>query len=89
MTMYGANPEQLAALGRTLQQQMAAIDSVTTTVASVLQGTSWVGPARDRFEGDWTGSFKAALQRLTEAFDRAGQDCIRRSQELEQVMGAR
>lgn len=89
MTMYGANPEQLAALGRTLKQQMAAIDAVSTAVTSVLQGTTWVGPARDRFEGDWNASFRGALNRLNEAFDAAGTDCVARSQELERVMGAR
>jgi hypothetical protein len=89
MTMYGANPEQLATLGRTLKQQIAAIDAVSSTVASVLQGTAWVGPARDRFEQEWSSSFRGALARLNEAFDTAGTDCIARSQELERVMGAR
>ena len=33
--MYGANPEQLASLGRTLKQQMSSIDAVMSTVTSV------------------------------------------------------
>lgn len=89
MTMYGANPEQLSALGRSLKQQVAAIDAVATAVASALQGTTWVGPSRDRFEREWNTSFKGALHRLNEAFDAAGADCVARAQELERVMGAR
>jgi hypothetical protein len=89
MTMYGANPEQLAALGRSLKQQMSAIDAVSGAVAAALQGTTWVGPARDRFEGEWSSTFRGALGRLSEAFDAAGNDCVARSQDLERVMGAR
>ena len=69
MSMYGANPEQLAALGRSLKQQIQEIDRVMHTVGSALSGTTWVGPARDRFENDWNSTFRTALQRLNNAFD--------------------
>jgi hypothetical protein len=85
--MYGANPEQLDQLGATLKRQMAQIDAVMTTVMSSLRGTTWVGPARDRFEHDWNTSFRTALGRLNQAFEAAGQDCVVRSQELRRVMG--
>jgi uncharacterized protein YukE len=87
--MYGANPEQLASLGRTLKQQMSSIDAVMSTVTSVLGGTTWSGPARDQFEADWNQSFRTALNRLNQAFDAAGSDCIARSTDLMRVMGAR
>jgi uncharacterized protein YukE len=88
MSMYGANPEQLANLGHTLTRQIATIDQVVAQVDSVLAGTTWQGPARQRFEGEWNGSFKQALARLDEAFGIAGRDCVARSQELQRVMGA-
>jgi hypothetical protein len=89
MTMYGANPEQLASLGRSLQHQMATIDGVVSAVSGALHGTTWVGPARDQFEHDWNSSFRTALQRLNQAFDAAGRDCIARSADLQRVMGNR
>ncbi len=89
MSMFGANPEQLAALGRQLQRQIDNIDAITSTVTSALGGTSWVGPARDQFEQEWSGTFRTALARLGEAFDAAGRDCVQRSMELQRVMGAR
>jgi uncharacterized protein YukE len=89
MTMFGANPEQLAALGRNLQRQEDSINSVLTTVSSTLAGTSWTGPARDQFESDWNTTFRTALTRLNEAFEAAGKDCINRSDDLQRVMGAR
>ena len=85
--MYGANPEQLAALGRSLKAQMTAIDGVISTVASALGGTTWEGPARTQFESDWNTVFRATLNRLDEAFDKAGTDCINRSNSLQQLMG--
>ena len=89
MTMYGANPEQLANLGATLRNQIQGITAVMTTVKGALNGTMWSGPAKDQFEHDWDTSFKVALDRLNTAFDAAGRDCISRSQDLQRVMGAR
>ncbi len=89
MTMYGANPEQLASRGRTLRPQITTIEGVMSTVSSMMAGTTWVGPARDRFENDWNTSFRAALGKLNQAFDAAGGDCIARSNDLMRVMGVR
>jgi uncharacterized protein YukE len=86
--IYGANPEQLEQLGNTLKRQIESINSVISTVSSALGGTTWTGPARERFESDWNGSFRTALTRLNEAFEAAGQDCVLRTQELRRVMGA-
>jgi len=87
--MYGANPEQLARLGSTMKHQIDTINTLVSTVTSALGGTTWVGPARDQFEGDWNSTFRPALNRLGQAFDAAGQDCLLRSQDLQRVMGAR
>ena len=89
MSMYGANPEQLNGLGRSMKQQRAAIDGVIGAVSSALAGTVWEGPARQQFEGYWNTTFKNALNRLNEAFEVAGTDCINRSADLQRVMGAR
>lgn len=89
MSMYGANPEQLAGLGNTLKQQISPIDALIGTVTSVLGGTTWVGPARQQFEDDWNTSFRTALDRLKSAFEAAGSDCVRRSNDLAVAMGTR
>lgn len=89
MIMYGANPEQLTALGRNLQSQREAIDTLMSAVGSALAGTTWTGPARDQFEQDWNGTFRSALDRLKQAFDAAGTDCVRMSDDVRQVLGRR
>lgn len=87
MSMYGANPEQLAGLGKTLTGQIESIDAMISTVDGALSGTTWQGPARDRFGQEWNESFKLALDRLKEAFGTAGADCVARSDELLRIMG--
>ncbi len=87
MTMYGANPEQLTTLGTTLTRQIDTIAQVMSTVDGVLAGTTWQGPARERFVEDWNGSFKQALGKLNDAFGLAGRDCVARSEELRRIMG--
>jgi uncharacterized protein YukE len=89
MSMYGANPEQLSGLGRSMKQQKMAIDGVISAVSSSLAGTVWEGPARQQFESEWNTTFRNALNRLNEAFEVAGSDCINRSADLQRVMGAR
>jgi uncharacterized protein YukE len=87
MSMYGANPEQLESLGHTLKSQIEAINAVVSTVTSTLGNTTWTGPARDRFQSDWDGSFRGALNQLNSAFDAAGTDCVTRAAILRAVMG--
>lgn len=88
MTVYGANPQQLNALGTTLTRQVSAIESVSATVTSALSGTTWTGPARDRFEEEWRSTFRGALERLNQAFEAAGRECRSRAEELDRIMGA-
>ncbi len=87
MTLYGANPDELERLGATLNQQITAIDAVVAAVSQSLAGTTWMGPARDRFEHDWQGSFRSVLTRLNDAFAAAGADCTARAHDLRRVMG--
>lgn len=87
MSMIGADVEQLAALGRTLSNQVQAIETMMSTVGGALGNTLWRGPARDQFESDWSNVFVKALSSLNDAFNAAGQDCATRSTELARVMG--
>jgi hypothetical protein len=85
--VWGADIAQLDALGAKLKAQMEVIDTLTSTVTGALASTTWSGPARDRFEEDWNGSFRPALGNLKEAFNAAGTECHNRSSGLAEVMG--
>ena len=58
-----------------------------STVDGVINGTTWQGPARDRFVDDWNTSLKSALGKLNEAFGIAGRDCSARADEWRRVIG--
>ncbi len=88
MTMFGANPDELHALGTTLRQQIAVGDGIVRSVDGPVGSIAWTGPARDRFVEEWNTGFRTALVRLTDAFEAAGADCIARADGLRTVMGS-
>lgn len=87
MTMHGANPDELAALGTKLIAQTDVIGTLMTEVTTAFGSTTWQGPARDRFESDWNGSFATSLRNLQSSFQAAGTECRQRAAALAQVMG--
>jgi uncharacterized protein YukE len=87
MTMYGANPDELIALGNKLTGQIEVIGTLITDVNGVLTSTTWQGPARQQFESEWNGGFATSLRSLQDAFGAAGAECRSRATALQQVMG--
>jgi uncharacterized protein YukE len=85
--MYGADPDQLTALGTKLVAQNEPIAQIQTVVLTTLAGTTWQGPARDKFEAEWNDQFNPALNALKDAFTAAGNECTQRAASLSQVMG--
>ena len=87
--MYGADPEQLSALGSKLVAQNEAIAADPVGRARRRSpGTTWQGPARDQFEAEWNDQFNPALNALKDAFDRRRQRVrSQRADVAEQVMG--
>ena len=69
MSMYGANPEQLATLGRTLTNQIEAINQLMSTVDGVLNGTAWTGPG--------ARPLRSGLERLVQAGPQPSQRGVR------------
>ncbi len=87
MITHGADPAQLTQLGITLRNQAQPINAVISTVHGVLSGTEWNGPARQQFEEEWNGTFRAVLDRLNAAFESAGTNCVSRAEQLSVLMG--
>ena len=68
MTMIvGGNLEQLQALEQQLQADAQTVRDLQARISSVLGGTTWTGPASERFRAEWTQSFGPALGHLGEA----------------------
>lgn len=85
---HGATPEELDGIGTTLSGQIAIVNKIITDVDTPLNNSTWVGPARDSFQGEWDNSFKLALGKLNEAFELAGKDCTNRAEATRVALGA-
>jgi hypothetical protein len=87
MSQMGGDLEQLATLRASLLQQSQVIEQLTATVRSQLGGTTWHGPAADRFRGAWSSEFEPSLRRLQAALHEAGNEVGRRRDALLQAGG--
>jgi WXG100 family type VII secretion target len=83
----GADLGQLAVLKQTFDRQAEAVVQLTRSIDSqIAEGnTWWVGPAADKFRGEWRGTFKSNLAQLEQALREAGMEVDRRRQMLEQA----
>ena len=85
MSSLGGDLEQLAALRATFAQQSQVLEEVAGTVRAQLQGTTWHGPAAERFRGAWSGDFEPSLRRLQQALQEAAVEVGRRRDALMQA----
>ena len=87
MSQMGGDLEQLATLRASLLQQSQVIEQLTATVRGQLGGTTWHGPAAERFRGAWASEFEPSLRRLQAALHEAGNEVGRRRDALHQAGG--
>ena len=87
MSQMGGDLEQLANLRASLLQQSQVIEQLTATVRGQLGGTTWHGPAAERFRGAWASEFEPSLRRLQAALQEAGNEVGRRREALIQAGG--
>jgi hypothetical protein len=87
MSQMGGDLEQLANLRASLLQQSQVIEQLAATVRGQLGGTTWHGPAAERFRGAWASEFEPSLRRLQAALQEAGNEVGRRREALIQAGG--
>jgi hypothetical protein len=87
MSHMGGDLEQLGALREVLLRQSGAIEELASTLRTQLSGTSWHGPAAERFRAAWTSDFEPSLRRLQSALQEAGTEVGRRRDALLQAGG--
>ena len=83
---HSANPDELAGLGVTLENQITVVSEMIKNVDSPLNSIVWTGPAKDAFKTEWDTNFKGALDKLNTAFEAAGKDCKDRAEAVRQVL---
>jgi uncharacterized protein YukE len=87
MARIGGELEQLVQLRGVFDREAQAVDDLTRAVRSQLAGTSWEGPAADRFRQMWDGEFEVSLAKLRAALQEAAVEVGRRREALMQAGG--
>ena len=82
MGQIGAEVDQLTALKATFDRQAANVAELVNTIDGQLGSTYWVGPAAERFKGQWQGDFKRMLANLQSALTESGMEVARRRDAL-------
>ncbi len=82
MPQIGATIEEMQTLQAKFASESESVNSLRSTISSQVEGTWWVGPAAERFKGEWNGQFSPMLSRLAVAL----QDCSREVQQRTQAI---
>jgi len=73
MAVWGLDVEQVRQLSQQLNTKANDIQSILTTLTSLLSSTQWTGPDSDQFRNDWSGQHTAALKNVIAALQDASQ----------------
>ena len=83
MAMTGMDIQQVVALSKQMQAAAEQVRGIQAQLTSALQGTTWVGADKARFEGEWNNTHAPALQNVQSALEQASQAASRNAQEQE------
>ncbi len=70
-----ATPEEVDAVGTTLEAQVGIVDTIKSDVNRQLANAAWTGGKKDAFQDQWTNVFVPALDELNVAFAETGRNC--------------
>ena len=83
MAMYGMDIEDVRTLSTQLQQASSDIHNIVAQLTGKLQGTTWLGPDRQKFEGDWQSHHVTALNNVSHALQEASTLASQNAQQQE------
>lgn len=75
MSFLGMDTSAVRQLAAQMTQSASEIQQISQQLTVQLQNTQWVGPDRNQFENDWTGThvqqLNIVMQALTDASQKA------------------
>ena len=81
--MYGMDIDEVRQLSTQLQQASSDIHTIVSQLTSKLTGTTWLGPDRQKFEGDWQSHHVTALNNVSTALQDASTLASQNAQQQE------
>jgi WXG100 family type VII secretion target len=85
MSFLGGNIDQLQALQTRLQTESQTVEQLQTSLTNLVSGTTWQGPAADRFRNAWTSQYSPNLRQLSTALQELSTEVQRRREALIEV----
>ena len=62
----GQVPEEVDALAAEFETKAGDLESIQAAITAKLGGTTWTGPDRERFQGEWESQLGTAFTQLAE-----------------------
>lgn len=87
MAEIGGSIDEMQQLRAALEREAQAVAQVASNVANQVNGTTWTGPAADRFRAQWEGEFRPALGQLEQALAAYSQEVGRHAEALMRAGG--
>ena len=85
MSFTGMDIGQVRALSAKMRSKADEIEGIMGDLTSSLSGTPWVGPDRQKFEGDWESQYCSALRNVAEGLRAAAQTADGNATQQEQA----
>lgn len=83
--MLGMNPEEVRGLAQQMDSAVSEIEGLSQQLTASLQGTTWQGNDRQKFESDWNGNCVSQLRNICDIITQAAQDARRNADEQVQA----
>ena len=88
MSFTGLDIGQVRSLSAQMRSKADEIEGIMGELTSALSGTPWVGPDRQKFEGDWDSQYCTALRNVAEGLRSAAQAAEGNATQQEQASNA-
>ncbi|MET0990195.1 MAG: WXG100 family type VII secretion target [Glaciihabitans sp.] len=84
----GQVAEDVDNLAAEFETRAGDLETLQTTITGKLNGTTWTGPDRDRFQADWEGQLSQTLTQMIQQLRAAGQLAGQNAQEQRDASGS-
>ncbi len=83
MAQIGATIEEMHALQAAFMRESGTVEQLSSAISGQVGNTWWVGPAAERFRGQWEGEFRPMLQALQTSLQDCSQEIARRTEAMQ------
>ena len=84
----GLDITQVRGLANFVRQKADEIEQIQAQITQQLGNTQWVGPDRQRFEGEWSGQYTNSLRNVATGLRDAAQTADANATQQEQASNA-